>query len=227
MSNKRKVIDIIRECRKGDPFYGILPPMFYDGETKKNYIYTIVRTPREYTSENKVDPVTKKPYVLKVEKPTSIRLYLVFDIMNKLIPESLSVGKVTVMPYYGIACLTMDSESRSVIEPLYYMELGEPFEKYLHTSSETLIRESYNHNGVSSAVEIMGYQELLKAGLIPSAVDEQLSHGKLTGWYKSHDVVNYIKVEGQEGKVRNVTSETEFVPGILDGISMKHVYQLK
>ena len=222
--------DVMKTCQKGDPMYGLLPPMFYDAEKKKYYIYTMVKTPLKEHVEmmDLKDPKHPGKTPVKVlDFRSKLLVYLVFDWQNKIRQEGLTEGKIYISKADSLACISMDYESRNAIDVLYYMDLNHDFDDYCTTSQLNLQGSVGKAQGYKPIEGLVSYPEALQLGNIPEAVEFALSPTNLIGGYRHEAVVTYEDDPQYGHNVRQVRSQQVHYDGILSDIVMQHVYFLQ
>ncbi len=209
---KKNVYQAIHTVEPSDALYDSLPRL--TGEIPDE-IYTIQYIPARYYQ--KIENKQK----IKVETSVPvIRIFLVFDINNKLYPNCVDTGKCVIYPYDTIVVVTMDENYRMDAFVEFYYDLTMKMNSII-MSERSIASSSRFYGDINEAISFIPYAVMYKNNQTAPAIDKQITDAKLIGGYEDQDVESYDPIS----KTRLITTQKVEVHGILERINDKFIHR--
>lgn len=209
---KKDVYQAIHTVEPSDALYDSLPRLTRE---KEDEIYTIQYIPARYYT------TMKDGKMIKVETSVPIiRIFLVFDINNKLYPNCVNTGRCVIHKYDTIVVVGMDANYRMDAFVEFYYDLTTKIGSII-TSEHSIASSSRFYGDINESISFIPYGIMYKNNQTASVIDKQITDTRLIGGYENQDVESYNPIS----KVKTITTQKVEVHGILENINERFIHR--
>lgn len=211
---KKSVYENIFSIKPKDPLYDCLPRLV---EGTENEIYTVQRIPPRTINSMK----DGKPLKIEVS-PAILRVFLIFDINNKLYEDCITKGRCMIHKYDTMVVVYMDENYHMDAYVEFYLDLPTPIQNYIQETQQ-VVSGTDGYPSIDSDYTFLSYGYLFDHNQTSSSIDKQISDQALLGGPITKEVTFY----DEKDHVRKTVLQKVVEDGLLSKIDDRFIHYAK